>query len=303
MKKILLISTAALIAAHASHGESSTLFSSSFAPSEGGHAFAQYAPGWNPDNPWEWSAGSYPEVIWQEDADRTAPGSNGYFKEVVRDGTNNVDQGGFSSNRISTIAFEGEPITVTFNFKLGANPAANDGIQEGRLDFRLLEFDSAGATLPSRESWITLVNGGQKIGESAPPGDNDFDHFEVSDIGDGWVTVELSRSLLSNTVEAILWFEPWTLDGPENFGGSYGVDDVSLASGDATGETPAGLEIARAIEVEFFTEEGRNYRIESSPDSVQWVREGGLIQGNGEIMRRVFAASESANRDYRVVVE
>lgn len=282
--------------------EAERLFSSDFAP-ENGHDSGIYAPGWDPDTHWEWSAGEYPYVIWQLDESRAVQGSNGYFKEGVRNAGGTTGNIGFTSVEFSTEGFEGQVFTVSFDFKINSDPFVNNGESRGVLQLRFRELNEAGFNFPTHELHQNLFDEGAVIGD-ADLG-HVFDDVSVEEIGEGWRHITLTGILGADTVAANFGFQPWSFaegaDNPDHFLGSFAVDNVSVRVPSAESETGDGLRISRAVEVEFTGVIGQSYRVESSADSIQWTPVTGTIHGNNDPVRRVFSGPEASQHKYRVI--
>ena len=301
MVKLLIFGFVSFLAAVLpGHSGVTQLFESDFGPGDGAHEPASYAPSWDPVSHWEWSAGEYPQVIWQYDPSRAPEGGNGYFKEVVRESGDPV--GNFSSFGFSTAAFRGEEITIRFDLNIGTDPGVNAGQNEGHLQLRFVHLPDPEAPFPVQESWQTLFLNGDMIGNAGVAGgSNDLSNLEVSGPdANGWVTVAGTVIVNPSAEGARVFFAHH--DSPQ-FTGSFGVGNVSVTASVEDVDIPFGLEIERAVELRFFGHAGEAYRIESSRDSVRWNAEGDAIEGQDEVVRWVVPASESVNRTYRVVVE
>ncbi len=299
MRSYLIPVLASVVAASAGHAGTADLFNSDFHPGDVVYDPQSYAPLWDPVSHWEWSAGEYPQVIWQYDPSRAPEGGNGYFKEVVRESDDPT--GNFSSYGFSTSSFRGEEIAVSFDLKIGTDPGANGGENEGHLQLRFLHLPDPEAPLPVQESWQTLFLDGVLIGNNGVAGgSNDLADLEVSGPdANGWVTVSGTLTVNPEAEGGRVFFAHH--DAPR-FTGSFGIDNVAV-TGPGAGPRPWGLEIGRAVEIRFFGKAGRSYRVESSEDFVRWRREGEAIEGRGEVERRVVPASAAADRTFRVVEE
>ena len=298
MRKLLIFGFVSFLAAAlAGDAGGEPWFDSDFGPGDGAYDPASYAPSWDPVSHWEWSAGAYPNVVWRNDPASAPVDGNGYFKEGVRDQADLGTTGeiGFSSDPFEVPA--GAEIVVRFSFKMGTSiPLGQSG---GHLQLRFLELSDPAANMPVRELHQTLFLNGVVIGDN-PGGSADFDGFTISEPdANGWVDLVLTATVHEDAGAARVFFQPWT--GVEDFYGSYGVDNLSVATPGE--EVEDGLHITRAVEVEFHGEPGQTYRVESSEDSVVWTAEGGAIQGAGEPVRRVFAGPDKIERAYRVVAE
>lgn len=71
---------------------------------------------------------------------------------------------------------------------------------------------------------------------------------------------------------------------------------------DANNHPAATLGVFAAIELEFFTQTGKQYVIESSNDLSAWNSFEGPITGDGKIWKKTFSARETETRFYRVVL-
>lgn len=71
---------------------------------------------------------------------------------------------------------------------------------------------------------------------------------------------------------------------------------------DANSHPAATLGVFAAIELEFFTQTGKQYVIESSNDLSAWNTFEGPIPGDGKIWKKTFSARETETRFYRVVL-
>jgi hypothetical protein len=66
-------------------------------------------------------------------------------------------------------------------------------------------------------------------------------------------------------------------------------------------EHPAAyLSAFTAIELEFITQNGKTYQIQSSPDLINWTDFDQPIAGNGDIWKKVYSTREQGQRYYRV---
>lgn len=71
---------------------------------------------------------------------------------------------------------------------------------------------------------------------------------------------------------------------------------------DANSHPAATLGVFAAIELEFFTQTGKQYVIESSSDLAAWSTFEGPIAGDGKVWKKTFSARETETRFYRVVL-
>ncbi len=273
---ILLIALAP--AAFAQNG--TLLFESDFGPTtEQPHDPQVYAPGWDPDAPGGWSGGEYPHVIWQNDSGRASPATtNGYWKELVRD-PQEADTGeiGFTTEQFSVANHRGEVLIISFDFKVGTDSNVNNGNVDGRFDFRFIEGQGDQDGGIAHE--ITLIDGGQLItNEESPGGSTQFD-WEVTDLGDGWVNIELtSRTIGENSDFARIWIAPWTqqVGWPGHFAGSVGIDNLVVLSGGLPPEPPERTGISMSFfDSDFAPTEAMPHNVEvfsdDDPGDPEWV--------------------------------
>ncbi len=71
---------------------------------------------------------------------------------------------------------------------------------------------------------------------------------------------------------------------------------------DASSHPAATLNVFPAIELEFFTQTGKQYVIESSAELASWTNFEGPIPGDGKVWKKTFSARETETRFYRVVL-
>lgn len=71
---------------------------------------------------------------------------------------------------------------------------------------------------------------------------------------------------------------------------------------DANSHPAATPNVFPAIELEFFTQTGKQYLIESSADLSSWSPFEGPIPGDGKVWKKTFSARETETRFYRVVL-
>ena len=240
---ILLI---ALAPAAFGQNNGTLLFESDFAPTaELPHDPEIYAPNWDPDAPFDWAYGVYPNVIWQDDAGRASPQStNGFWKELVRGVGEDTGPINFTTVAFPVDAHQGELLVVRFDFKVGTDTTVNNGQVNGRLDLRFVE--SVGEEAGGVAHEMTLIDVGNVItNEQSPGGSTDFD-WEITDLGDGWVNIELTaRTIGANSEFARIWIAPWV--GIADFEGSIGIDNLVVYADGFPPEPPPATGIEMGV--------------------------------------------------------
>lgn len=85
-------------------------------------------------------------------------------------------------------------------------------------------------------------------------------------------------------------------DGFNDYAEIYAGKDPNNAA-----EQPAAyLSAFTAIELEFITQTGKTYQIQTSPDLINWTDFDEPIAGNGDIWNKVYSTRETGRRYYRV---
>ena len=232
MKKLYSIISAGafLLAASLPSYGSSLLFSTDMSPIEddlANYNEQDHPPGWG--GAFGQESGSYPELVWQNDSNRAASGSNGFFIEGRRAGED-PDQAFLRSGGISLREQDRnglDDFEISFNFKIGSDPDFNDGNNSGILDFRFQQWNDGW-----QDTNLKLFDGGiGTVGDEGVELENNFDSLTVTDAGNGWRNVTVTGAFVTGDDDGLLWFEPWSAaGGAAQFTGSYGVDNVSLTA-------------------------------------------------------------------------
>lgn len=155
----------------------------------------------------------------------------------------------------------------------------------------LKRVDGANAAVP-----VDTGNGAMTIAEDIP--------HRMSVEGDGngnyWWSVSLGEEVLGNGT----FFDEDPLPaGPAGvYAGreSIEVDRFLVETFELSAEAP-DLEIQTAVEIFFTTSAGSYYQIESSADMTEWSPEGGLIQGDGNEVSRLYSTRGGDRQFFRVL--
>lgn len=265
------------------------LFQADFAPRDGTYNPQALAPGWNPAK----SAGP---LRWVRDAARAPESGNGYFAEGTRPAGSN-ETFFLQSDELEVGDLQGREFRLSFRFQVGPDA----GTARGVLDFRALYRTEGGGW-----QWenLRLFEHGEILGDSGAGLENTFDALSISEPdARGWRTVTVTGEFKADD-RMRLWVAPWTFEDANaeagHFSGTWAIDGVELAASLPEFRHPVAVELHRAVEVEFFGEPGRTYRIESRADGGEWTTETAGIPGEGQLLRRYFS---DRNRRYRVVTE
>lgn len=269
------------------------LFHEDASPSGEGHRPEAISPGWDPAE-----SGDYPGVVWVEAPLHGPAEGNGYFTEGRRP-AGSVENLFLQSHSLEVGDLKGRAYQLSFDFKVGPHRSTAEA---GILDFRALYWTEGGGW-----QWenLRLFDDGQVVGDNGVALENTFDEVVVTGPDTrGWRSVRVVGAFKSDSAMR-LWVAPWTFENADptagHFSGTWGIDNVSLSVDLPEFQIPVGVELIRAIEVEFHGDAGQTYRIESSADQVDWVTEIDGIAGADRPVHHHFPASP--RRTYRVIQE